>query len=108
MRHENNYVQRTRDGAPRSPLGPKRHWIFIKNSVKLLDFHFCSMCSEVVFLQCGRTNDKSHSVEWKSIGMEMDMEWDMDKEWDGNWAEFVKMLWIGLDLGKAINLKRYD
>ena len=47
-------------------------------------------------------------MEWKSIGMDMDMEWDMDKEWDGNWAEFVNMLWIGLDLGKAINLKRYD
>ena len=27
---------------------------------------------------------------------------------DGNGAQFVRMLWIGLDLGKAINLKRYD
>ena len=26
---------------------------------------------------------------------------------DGNWAQFVKMLWVCLDLGKAINLKRY-
>ena len=25
---------------------------------------------------------------------------------DGNGAQFVKILWIGLDLGKAINLKR--
>ena len=28
-------------------------------------------------------------------------------EMDGNGARFVKMLWIGLDLGEAINLKRY-
>ena len=26
---------------------------------------------------------------------------------DGNGAQFVKRLWIGLDLGKAIRLKRY-
>ena len=28
-------------------------------------------------------------------------------EMDGNGAQFMKMLWIGLDLGKAIGLKRY-
>ena len=27
---------------------------------------------------------------------------------DGNGAQFMKMLWIGLDLGEAIGLKRYD
>ena len=27
-------------------------------------------------------------------------------EMDGNGAQFVKMLWIGLDLGKVISLKR--
>ena len=27
---------------------------------------------------------------------------------DGNGAQFVKMLWIGLDLEKAIGLKRYN
>ena len=27
---------------------------------------------------------------------------------DGNGAQFVKRLWIGLDLGKAISLKRYN
>ena len=25
-------------------------------------------------------------------------------EMDENWAQFLKMLWIGLDVGKAINL----
>ena len=29
-------------------------------------------------------------------------------EMDGNGAQFVKRLWIGLDLGKAISLKRYN
>ena len=29
-------------------------------------------------------------------------------EMDGNGAQFVKRLWIGLDLGKVINLKRYN
>ena len=29
-------------------------------------------------------------------------------ETDGNGAYFVKMLWIGLDLGKAIILKQYE
>ena len=28
-------------------------------------------------------------------------------EMDGNGAQFVKMLWIGLDLGKVISLKRF-
>ena len=27
---------------------------------------------------------------------------------DGNGAQFVKRLWIGLDLGEAISLKRYN
>ena len=27
---------------------------------------------------------------------------------DGNGAQFVKMLWIGLDLGQTVDLKRYD
>ena len=29
-------------------------------------------------------------------------------EMDGNGAQFVEILWIGLDLGKAITLKRYN
>ena len=42
-------------------------------------------------------------MEWKSIygngyGVEM----------DGNGALFVKILWIGLDLGPTVDLKRYD
>ena len=28
-------------------------------------------------------------------------------EMDGNGAQFLKILWIGFDLGKAINSKRY-
>ena len=27
---------------------------------------------------------------------------------DGNRAQFVKMVWIGLDLGQTVDLKRYD
>ena len=27
---------------------------------------------------------------------------------DGNGAQFLKILWIGLDLGQTVNLKRYD
>ena len=27
---------------------------------------------------------------------------------DGNGAQFVKMLWIGLDLGQTVDLKPYD
>ena len=27
---------------------------------------------------------------------------------DGNGAQFVKILWIGLDLGQTVDLKRYD
>ena len=29
-------------------------------------------------------------------------------EMDGNGAQFVKILWIGLDLGQTFALKRYD
>ena len=29
-------------------------------------------------------------------------------EMDGNGAQFVKILWIGLDLGQTVDLKRYD
>ena len=29
-------------------------------------------------------------------------------EMDGNWAQFVKIIWIGLDLGQTVDLKRYD
>ena len=29
-------------------------------------------------------------------------------EMDGNGAQFVKILWIGLDLGQTVGLKRYD
>ena len=27
---------------------------------------------------------------------------------DGNGAQFVKILWIGLDLGQTVDLKGYD
>ena len=33
--------------------------------------------------------------------MEMDMEW----KWSGNEAQFVKIVWIGLDLGQSVDLK---
>ena len=36
--------------------------------------------------------------------MEMDMEW----KWSGNGAQFVKIVWIGLDLGQSADLKPYD
>ena len=36
--------------------------------------------------------------------MEMDMEW----KWSGNGAQFVKIVWIGLDLGHSVDLKPYD
>ena len=29
-------------------------------------------------------------------------------EMDGNGAQFVKILWIGFDLGQTVDLKRYD
>ena len=29
-------------------------------------------------------------------------------EMDGNGAQLVKILWIGLDLGQTVDLKRYD
>ena len=35
--------------------------------------------------------------------MEMDMEW----KWSGNGAQFVKTVWIGLDLGQSVDLKPY-
>ena len=42
-------------------------------------------------------------------GVEIHMEMDKyELEMDGNGAQFVKRLWIGLDLGKAISLKRYN
>ena len=36
--------------------------------------------------------------------MEMDMEW----KWSGNGAQFVKTVWIGLDLGQSEALKPCD
>ena len=33
--------------------------------------------------------------------MEMDMEW----KWSRNGAQFVKIVWIGLDLGQSVDLK---
>ena len=29
-------------------------------------------------------------------------------EMDGNGAQFVRILWIGLDLGQTVDLRRYD
>ena len=34
----------------------------------------------------------------------MDMEW----KWSGNGAQFVKTVWIGLDLGQSVALKPCD
>ena len=36
--------------------------------------------------------------------MEMDMEWKSS----GIGAQFVKIVWIGLDLGQSVDLKPYD
>ena len=36
--------------------------------------------------------------------MEMDMEW----KWIGNGAQFVKIVWIGLDLGQSVALTPCD
>ena len=41
-------------------------------------------------------------------GVEIHIEMEYRLEMDGNGAQFVKGLWIGLDLGKTISLKRYD
>ena len=44
-------------------------------------------------------------MEWKSIrkwiwiGNGMEMEW----KWSGNGAQFVKIVWIGLDLGQSVD-----
>ena len=32
------------------------------------------------------------------------MEW----KWSGNGAQFVKIVWIGLDFGQSVDLKPYD
>ena len=45
------------------------------------------------------TSELSPSVEWKSI-----LKWI----WSGNGAQFVKIVWIGLDLGQSVDLKPYD
>ena len=41
-------------------------------------------------------------------GVEIHMEMDIDWKWSGNGAQFVKILWIGLDLGQSIDIKPYD
>ena len=38
------------------------------------------------------------------IHMEMDMGW----KWSGNGAQFVKIVWIGLDLGQSVALTPCD
>ena len=32
--------------------------------------------------------------------MELDMEW----KWSGNGAQFVKIVWIGMDLGQSVDM----
>ena len=50
------------------------------------------------------SNPETRALQWSGnpygngYGLEM----------DGNGAQFVKRLWIGLDWGKAIGLKRYN
>ena len=41
-------------------------------------------------------------------GVEIHMEMDMEWKWSGNGAQFVKIVWIELDLGLSIVLKPYD
>ena len=41
-------------------------------------------------------------------GVEIHMEMDMEWKWSGNGAQFVKIVWIGLDLGQSVDLKPYD
>ena len=36
------------------------------------------------------------------------MEMGMELKWSGNGAQFVKIVWIGLDLGQSVDLKPYD
>ena len=38
-------------------------------------------------------------------GVEIHMEMDMEWKWSGNGAQFVKIVWIGLDLGAECRLK---
>ena len=42
-------------------------------------------------------------MEWKWSGNGVEMEW----KWSGNGPEFVKIGWIGLDLGQSVDLKHY-
>ena len=41
-------------------------------------------------------------------GVEIHMEMDMEWKWSGNGAQFVKIVWIGLDFGPCVDLKPYD
>ena len=41
-------------------------------------------------------------------GVELHLEMDMEWKWSGNGAQFVKIAWIGLDLGQSVDLKSYD
>ena len=49
----------------------------------------------------GRLVEPFSGVE---IHMEMDMEW----KWSGDGAQFVKIVWIGLDLGQSVALTPCD
>ena len=37
-------------------------------------------------------------------GVEIHMEMDMEWKWSGNGAQFVKIVWIGLDLGQSVDI----
>ena len=41
-------------------------------------------------------------------GVEIHMEMDMEWKWSGNEAQFVKIVWIGLDLGQSVALTPCD
>ena len=41
-------------------------------------------------------------------GVEIHMEMDMEWKWSGNGAQFVKIVWIGLDLGQSVALTPCD
>ena len=40
-------------------------------------------------------------------GVEIHMEMDMEGKWSGNGVQFVKIVWIGLDLGQSVDFKSY-
>ena len=59
-------------------------------------------------LCCVNDNDVDVSFVEPFSGVEIHMEMDMEWKWSGNGAQFVKIVWIRLDLGQSVDLKPYD